>query len=325
MTNSMEKSSMRAATTDGFMINRHLHVKDTDLPKPAANEVLVKIAATSVNPKDWKLNTVISSLIPGIGSLRPFIIGDDLSGEIVELGSGVTEFEVGDKVYGMDMRLRTAAAAEYAVINTKRIAIKPNNISHTAAAVVPLAALTAYQAYLKGNLREGQRVLIIGASGGVGTFAVQIAKAMGAEVTAVCSGRNTELVKSLGADHLIDYTKEEFQNRDESFDMVFDVTSYETPQSCASLLRDGGVFITTMGYLKPIVFTGLSKLSLGGKKAKIVMVESYTNHLDAIRTMIEAGDVKPIIDSEFALTEIDQAYERSKSGRARGKIAINVA
>lgn len=317
--------SMKAATTEGFITKSHLLVKETRLPKPAANEVLVKIAATSVNPKDWKLNTNISSLIPGIGSLRPFIIGDDLSGEVVELGSAVTEFSVGDQVYGMDMRLRTAAAAEYAVINKKRIAIKPANISHTQAAVVPLAALTAYQAYLKGNLQQGQRLLIIGASGGVGTFAVQIAKAMGAEITAVCSGRNSELVKSLGADHLIDYTQEDFQSREEDFDMVFDVTSYETPQSCASLLKEGGVFVTTMGYLKPIVFTGFAKLSPNKKKAKIVMVESYTEHLNAIREMIEKGEVTPIIDSEFSLAEIDKAYQRSKSGRARGKIAINVA
>ena len=244
---------MKAATTRGFGSNTRLIVAEADKPSPGPNDVLIEVYASSVNPKDWKLNTNISSMIPKVGPFAgTHIIGDDLSGVVVEVGSEVSNFEVGDEVYGMDMRLRTAACAQYAVIAQQRIGKKPQNISFTEAATVPLAALTALQAFQLGEVKKGTRLLIIGASGGVGTFAVQIGKAMGAEVVGVCSGKNAELVKQLGADSVIDYTQGDFTKGEDSFDVVFDATAFESLSSCTSLMKDDGVFISTAGHGKAL-------------------------------------------------------------------------
>ena len=315
------KKFMKAATVKGFGSTAKVVVAENKKPKPGKHDVLVKVYCSSVNPKDWKLNKVMTSLVPDVG-IRPFIIGDDLSGMVVETGSEVTEFEVGDEVYGMDMRLRTNACAEYAKIATKRIAKKPRNISHVEAGVSPLAALTALQGFKTANLKSGQRILIIGASGGVGTYAVQIAKAWGAEVTAVCSYRNVDLVKSLGADQIIDYTKEDFTKNEDSFDVIFDATSYESAKTCASLMKEGGVFVTTFGQSKGFYSAIISKLLPVKHKTKSVTVESYTDHLNELTEMFEKGKLKTILDSEVSFENIDKAYQRSISGMAKGKIAI---
>ena len=316
---------MRAATTSGFGPGSSLVVGETSKPRPGPHDVLVEVHASSVNPKDWKLNKPLTSFTPNIGKLRPFIIGDDLSGVVVAKGAQVSGFEVGDEVYGMDMRLRTAACAEFARIAAKRVSKKPANLSHKEAAAVPLAALTALQAFRLADLGAGKRALIIGASGGVGTFAVQIAKALGAEVTGVCSTRNIELVKSLGADAVIDYTAGDYRTKSDNFDMVFDVTAYETPHSCRTLLKKSGTFVTTSGHAGAMLGNLRARLTPGAPKSTSIWVESYTRDLDTLREMIESGKVKPILDSEYPLEEINAAYERSKSGRARGKIVIRIA
>ena len=315
---------MRAATVQGFGANAQLVVGETARPAVGPDDVLVRVHASSVNPKDWKINKPLTTLVPPIVGLRPFIIGDDLSGVVVEKGANVRDFKVGDEVYGMDMRLRTSACAEFARIATRRIAIKPANISHREAAVLPLAALTALQSFRLGKLAPGNRVLIIGASGGVGTLAVQIAKALDAEVTAVCSGRNVERVRSLGADHVLDYTAGDYLAGCRDFDTVFDVTSYETPRSCSHALRDGGVFVTSMGNATALATGLLAPITPGAARSAVVRVESYTRDLDTIREMVESGRVRPVIDSEFPLSRINEAYERSRTGRARGKIAIYI-
>jgi NADPH:quinone reductase-like Zn-dependent oxidoreductase len=314
---------MKAATVKGFASTSKVVVAETNRPKLDKHDVLVKVYCSSVNPKDWKLNKAFTALVPDLG-VRPFILGDDLSGVVVETGSEVTEFEVGDEVYGMDMRLRTNACAEYAKIAAKRIARKPESISHVEAGVTPLAALTALQGFKVANLEEGQKILIIGASGGVGTYAVQIAKAFDAEVSAVCSYRNVDLVTSLGADHVIDYTKEDFTQNEDCFDVIFDATSYESAKTCASLLKEGGVFVTTFGQSKGLRSAIISRLLPLKHKTKSVSVESYTGHLNELTELFEQGKLKAIIDSEHSFEDIDEAYQRSKSGRAKGKIAIKV-
>ena len=314
---------MKAATVKGYGSNAKVVVGETEKPSPGKHDVLVQVHCSSVNPKDWKLNKKFTQLIPDIG-IRPFIIGDDLSGVVVEKGSEVTEFEVGDEVYGMDMRLRTNACAEFATIATERIARKPANVSHVEAGVTPLAALTALQGFKLAKLSEGQRILIIGASGGVGTYAVQIAKAWGAEVTAVCSHRNLELVASLGADHVIDYTEENFTSKEESFDVIFDATSYESAKTCASLLKEGGVFVTTFGQSKGLNAAIMSKWLPVKHKTLSVTVESYTDDLNELTALFEAGQLKTVLDSEVVFEDIDEAYQRNMSGRAQGKIAIKV-
>lgn len=315
---------MRAATTSGFGPNSRLVVGETERPVPGPHDVLVQVHVSSVNPKDWKLNKPIASFVPDVAGLRPFIIGDDLSGVVVERGAEVTEFEVGDEVYGMDMRLRTAACAEFAKIATRRIARKPANLSHTEAGVAPLAALTALQGLRKGDLQPGGHVLVIGASGGVGTYAVQIAKALGARVTGVCSTRNLELVNSLGADAVIDYTAGDYRTREEDFDIVFDVTSYESPRSCRKLMKKEGAFISTGGHAGAVLGVLRARLTPGGPKAALIRVESHTRDLDTLRGMFESGRLRSVIDSAYPLSEIDAAYARSRTGHARGKIAIVV-
>jgi NADPH:quinone reductase-like Zn-dependent oxidoreductase len=316
---------VKAATTIGFGPRARLIIKDVKKPKIGVNDVLVKVHASSVNPKDWKLNYNISSLVPKVGSLSSFhIIGDDLAGVIVERGSNVSNFKVSDKVYGMDMRLRTAACGEYACIATKRIALMPNNISFNEAAAVPLAALTALQAFQMGSVSDGSKVLVIGASGGVGTFAIQIAKAMGAEVTGVCSGKNIDLVTSLGADKVIDYTQGDFKSEDNNFDLVFDATAYESLTTCASLMAEDGLFVSTAGHGKALFNAYRPHFFMGNKSAKPVWVESYTSDLEVLKDFIESGAVTPVIDSVHQIANIEDAYTRNKTGRSRGKVIIQV-
>lgn len=316
---------MKAATTRGFGPKAVLVIGDTDKPKVNPNEVLVEVHASSVNPKDWKLNTNISSIVPSLGIFpKLHIIGDDLSGVVVGKGTKVKHFEIGDEVYGMNMGLRTAACAEYAVINQKRICKKPSNLSYSEAASAPLAALTALQAFQLGEVKDGSKVLIIGASGGVGTFAVQIAKAMGAQVTGVCSGKNTALVKSLGADETIDYTERDFINDESDFDTVFDATAYQSLSSCSSLMNENGIYVSTGGNGTALLELVRDTIIPSTQKAKSVWVDANPSDLATLKDYFEQGKIKPIIDSEYGLEDIEQAYARSKTGRSVGKIVINI-
>ena len=312
---------MKAIVLSGVGAKRFV-VVDKPKPVPGDGQLLVKVEAASVNPKDWKLNTKLAGLMALFGTARAKpVLGDDLAGTVAEVGAGVTKFKVGDRVYGMDMRLRTVSLAEYAVIDEIRLAPMPSNLSFTEAAAYPLAAQTALQGLRQGGAKEGSEVLIIGASGGVGTFAVQIAKALGCRVTAVCSGRNQELVSSLGADVVIDYTKGDFKKDAGPFDVIFDVTSYETPGSCRDLMKDNGHFISTMGHAKASFATRLANK----ERASIVQVESWRDDLDQLTAWTEAGQLKPIIDSIYPFDQAQQAYQASQAGRARGKIVIEVS
>ncbi len=316
---------MKAATTRGIFANTSLITRSTQRPTVGVNDVLVEVHASSVNPKDWKLNTIISSLTPKLGALAKInIIGDDLAGVVVEKGAHVSDFAIGDEVYGMDMRLRTAACAEYAVISEKSIAHKPKNMSFAEAASVPLAALTALQAFYLGGVQQGSKVLVIGASGGVGTFAVQIGKAMGAHITGVCSGKNSELVAGLGAEKVIDYTRSDFLQETDDYDVVFDVTAYQSLSSCSSLMAEQGVFISTAGHGKALFNTYRPHFSQGTKTAKAIWVKSRNEDLDKLKTFIEGGLVNAVIDSAFTLDNIQQAYVQSQTGRSKGKVVILV-
>ncbi|PCI49274.1 MAG: alcohol dehydrogenase [Moraxellaceae bacterium] len=316
---------MKAATTQGFGFNSVLVVEDTSKPKVGPKEVLVEVYGSSVNPKDWKLNQNLSSFTPRLGGIiKPFIMGDDLAGVVVEKGAKVVGFELGDRVYGMNMGLRTAACAEYAAIGEHQIAAMPNSLSFIEAGTIPLAGLTALQGLNIGKLKEGQKVLVIGASGGVGTFAVQIAKAIGAEVTGVCSDRNIELVKGLGADAVIDYTSRDYLSEAADYDLVFDTTSYFSLSLCESLLKDDGIYVTTVGGGKAYLNLIKDNIIFNRQKSKFVLVKSNTSDLNVLRKYIDEGQLKPVLDGEYPLEEIHQAFARSKTGRAAGKIAIQV-
>ena len=260
-------------------------------------------------------------------NLRPsntWVLGDDLAGIIVEKGSMVKQFEVGDEVYGMSMNFRTGSCAEFAAISHDCIAQKPVNLRYAEAASVPLAGLTALQALSLGNVNEYSNILIIGASGGVGTFAVQIAKAMGAYVTGVCSGKNSDLVLSLGADEVIDYTKRSFIDEEHDFDVVIDATSFESLFSCSSILKEDGIYVTTAGFAHSILTFFAAKYRPGKQRSKKTWVNSNTKDLEKLRYYLESGQVVPVLDSEYSLSEISKSYARSKTGRAVGKIVINI-
>lgn len=316
-----DSNNMKAITTSGWGLKPQLVIENRPSPAPGPDDVLVRVHAASVNPKDWKLNLTASILATPLlrQRIRP-LFGDDLAGDVIGVGANVKDFKVGDKVYGMDMRLRTASLAEEAVIHQNCIAPMPNNLSYKEAAAMPLAALTALQGLRLGNTQEGTNVLLIGASGGVGTYAVQIAKALGARVTAVCSGRNTELVKELGADKTIDYTVDDFRESAGPFDVVFDIASYDTPRSCSKLMGDQGIFISTFGHAPGLVSTALPL----NRRVKNVTVKSRRKDLETLKSMAESGLLRSIIDSEFPLEKSQAAYERSRTGRAQGKIVIIV-
>ncbi len=316
---------MKAIIATGRGLKTRLTLADIPGPgQPGPDDVLVEVHAASVNPKDWKLNLPLAALTrPFRGKRLRALFGDDLAGIVREVGSSVTDFAVGDAVYGMDMRLRTASLAERTLIDRHCIAKKPDSLSFIEAAAMPLAAQTALQGLRKGQAKAGSRVLVIGASGGVGTFAVQIARAMGCHVTGVCSADNAGLMVELGADEVIDYTRGDYRRKAGSFDLVFDVVSKESPRSCAGLLDPQGRFVSTGGSAGAMLGTPLYRLL--GKNAASMMVQSRREDLETLAGMVDKGQLRPVIDSEFDLADADAAYRRSRSGRCRGKVVIRVA
>jgi NADPH:quinone reductase-like Zn-dependent oxidoreductase len=301
-----------------------------DCPKPKAKpyEVLIEVHATSVNPSDWKIIPFLK-LLPGIkGPFRPVILGQDVSGVVVEVGRFVKNFKKGDSVYSFNFTLG-GAYAEYIAIASSMVAHKPSNMTYEEAAAVPEAALTAWQALLKlAKMKSGDQVLVIGASGGVGSYGVQIAKALGASVTGVCSTTNIELVKTLGADQVIDYKKEKFNDILTGYDIVFDCVGNESLQSCASILKSDGIYITTLPnpktsvemlttHLKPPVFENQ-------QKSITVFTVPGGSKLEEIRSLIEAGKVRSLVDKVYPLEQATQAHDYSKQGRTKGKIVLKV-
>lgn len=301
-----------------------------DCPKPKAKpyEVLIEVHATSVNPSDWKIIPFLK-LLPGIkGPFRPVILGQDVSGVVVEVGRFVKNFKKGDSVYSFNFTLG-GAYAEYIAIASSMVAHKPSNMTYEEAAAVPEAALTAWQALLKlAKMKSGDQVLVIGASGGVGSYGVQIAKALGASVTGVCSTTNIELVKNLGADQVIDYKKEKFNDILTGYDIVLDCVGNESLQSCASVLKSDGIYITTLPnpktsvemlttHLKPPVFENQ-------QKSITVFTVPGGSKLEEIRSLIEAGKVRSLVDKVYPLEQATQAHDYSKQGRTKGKIVLKV-
>lgn len=294
-----------------------------DIPRPiiSTKKILVKVHATSVNPVDWKIRSG-KNKIPGFKF--PKIPGSDISGEIVEVGKAVTRFKPGDFVYGMLFPFSGGACAEYAAIPEKNAAQKPKNISFLEAATVPIAGLAALQALRNhGKIQSGNRVLINGASGGVGSFAVQIAKVYGAEVTAVTSKRNMEFVKSLGADHVLDYSSDDFTKSRSNFNIIFDAVANRSFAECKSALSSRGAYITTLPSLATI-FQLFTTVIFGGKQVRLLNVWPRSADLDLLREWLEDGKIHPCIDRTFLLSQTSEAHAYSETGHARGKIVILV-
>ena len=300
-----------------------LQFKDVEKPVPADNEVLIKVYAASANPLDWhsmRGAPFLARVEFGLQKPRDPRLGADVAGRVEAVGKNVTQFQIGDEVFGDIFK---GSFAEYACTSEKLLAAKPVNSSYEAAAAVPVAALTALQGLRdKGQIRSGQKVLINGASGGVGTFAVQIAKSYGTEVTGVCSTRNLDLVRSIGADHVIDYTKEDFTNNGQRYDLIFDTIGNLSVSGCQRALSPNGICaiagFTTMFHLFQVML-------LGGKKVGMMeTAKADKKDLLFIKELIDAGKVVPVIDRTYKLHETAEAIRYLETSRARGKVVITV-
>ena len=308
-----------------------LDVEAVEKPEPAADEVLVKVHAASVNPLDWHYmrgSPYVMRLMSGIGKPADTRLGVDFAGTVEAVGDAVTRFEPGDEVFGG----ASGAFAEYVTVReTAAVALKPANVSAEEAATVSIAAITALQALRdKGRLEPGQKVLINGASGGVGTFAVQIAKALGAEVSGVCSTRNVDMVRSIGADHVIDYKKENYTESDRRYDLIVDMVGNHSPRKNLGVLEPDGTLVLVGGakgnWIGPLMgpLQAMMLSPFVDQRIETFVARLYQEDLAALAAFMEKQAVTPVIDRRFPLRDVASAIEYSESGRARGKIIVNV-
>jgi NADPH:quinone reductase-like Zn-dependent oxidoreductase len=303
-----------------------LQLMEVEKPSPKDNEVLVKIYASSANPADWHLmraEPFLARLENGLLKPKNTKLGADVAGRVEAVGRNVIQFKLGDEVFGEMPLNELGAFAEYVCANEDALALKPARLTFEQAAAVPLAAFTALQGLRnKGHIQLGQKVLINGAAGGVGTFAVQIAKSFGTEVTGVCSTRNLDMVRSIGADHVIDYTKEDFTRTGERYDLIFDAVGNRSVADYKRALSPNGICAVAG-------FTNLSRLFqvmlLGGKK--IGMMETAKGNkkdLLFLKELLEAGKIVPVLDRSYPLSEVPEAIRYLETGHAQGKVVITV-
>ena len=312
-----------------------LEVKDIKKPEPNDEQVLIKVHAAAVNPYDWHFIRgtpyVMRMMIGGLRKPKEPRVGVDYAGEVEAVGKNVTRFKPGDAVFGN----RTGAFAEYLCARADRtLALKPANVTFQQAAGVPLAGVTALQGLRDhGKVQPGQKVLINGASGGVGTFAVQIAKSFGAEVTGVCSTRNLDLVRSLGADHVIDYTKESFTKSDQRYDVILDNVGTQPLSGFRRVLKPNGICVMIGGggpndgrwvgaMARPIKAMVMSPFI--SQKIGMMMAQGNKDDLTTLADLMQSGKVTPVIDRVYPLSEIRDAIRYLEQGHARGKVIIIV-
>lgn len=300
-----------------------LAYREAAMPKARGNQIVVKIAASSLNPHDWKYVETLKRLHALHLPLPALTLGHDLAGTVVETGSKVTRFKAGDEVFAMSMT--TGAFGEYLALDQRTAAFKPKNLSHREAAGLPMVTLTAWHAFMLAKLHPGDQVLIAGGSGGVGSHAVQIARAKGAQVTAICSTANAALVASLGAARIVDYTREDPLALGPRFDVVFDTVGTYSPLSVKRVLAPGGRFVSIVNSAANIVATFASRVpGVPLSRTTTFVALPIGRHLEEIGRLVEAGAVRPVIDREFPIADIDAAIAYSKTGRARGKIVLSI-
>ncbi|HEY5408245.1 MAG TPA: NADP-dependent oxidoreductase [Ginsengibacter sp.] len=294
-----------------------LKYEDAPKPKPGADEVVIKVFATSVNPIDWKIR---EGHAKGKFPIKfPLIPGWDVSGEIDEVGSNILNFRKGDEVYSRPDPTKNGTYAEYVVVKANLINLKPQSIDHEKAAAVPLAGLTAWQALFDyGKLQQGQKVLIHAASGGVGTFAVQFAKWKGAYVIGTTSKENMDFVKKLGADKVIDYKNEKFEEKLKNIDLVIDLIGGDTQKRSLKVIKRGGRLITTV-QVENQEATKEKNIHIEG-----FLAQSLPEELEQIKQLIDSGKVKPVVSKIMPLKDAAKAQKLSEKGHTRGKIVLQV-
>lgn len=320
---------MRAAVIDGYGGSDRLQVREVSEPgEPGPGQVRLLVRAAGINPVDWKMRR---------GSLRfvmparfPLILGYDLAGEVEAVGPEVTRFQPGDRVYGLTEPRQGGSYAERALVRDSALALLPESLSFEEGAALPVAGLTALQALRdKGELAAGETVVINGAAGGVGHLAVQIAVILGADVTGVCSHRNLDFVRSLGAHEAIDYEEEDFAGRDGAWDVVFDAVGTRSYQDCEpSLSTGGGIYVTTEVGPRPFlnaVFTSLSGLFGQKKRARWITLGQKDKDLEFLARLAAQGRVRPELQEVFPLERIRAAHDLSETGRVRGKLVARLS
>jgi NADPH:quinone reductase-like Zn-dependent oxidoreductase len=329
--NGAATAAPRAPVMTAFVYERYgppetLRVAQVDKPAPDAGDVLVKVLATSVNAADWHClrgKPLFSRATLGLRRPKHRILGVDIAGRVEAVGSGVTRFQPGDEVYANLLDHGYGGFAEYVSAPVDVVSVKPANLSFEEAAAVPMAAVTALQGLRHhGDIRPGQNVLINGASGGVGTFAVQIATSYGAEVTGVTSTRNLDLVRSLGADHVVDYTTTDVVGSGRRYDLILDTVGNLSVPDLRRALAGGGT-AAVIGFISVAKLIGVSLR--GGKDIAMVQAHVTTKDLDLLSKLIEAGTVRPAIDRRYPFAQLPAAIAYLEQGHAKGKVVVAVA
>ncbi len=309
-----------------------LRLQEVAKPAPKDDEVLIRIHAASINARDWRFmraTPFFIRLVPG-GFLQPKnkILGTDVAGRVETVGRHVKQFKPGDEVFGCLSRYGGSTFAVYVCAGENEIALKPTNLSFEQAAAVPLAAITALQGLRdKGNIQPGQKVLINGASGGVGTFAVQIAKSFGAEVTGVCSTRNLEMVRSLGADHVIDYKKADFTQNGQQYDLILAVNGYHPISDYLRALTSEGVHVVAGGSMVQLFQAARNTKRMsktGRQKTYIVSLERNKKDLVFVKELLESGKIMPVIDGCYPLSKTPEAFWYFEKVHPKGKVVITM-
>jgi NADPH:quinone reductase-like Zn-dependent oxidoreductase len=326
---------MRAAVRDRYgSPERVVEVREIDKPVPSDEELLVRVVAASLNVVDWYGVTgrpYVGRSSMGLRKPKEERLGVDYAGTVEAVGKNVTEFQPGDEVFGA----RTGALAEYVAARADRaIVLKPASVTFEQASTVAVAGVTALQGLRdKGELQPGQKVLVNGASGGVGTFAVQIAKALGGEVTGVCSTRNVEMVRSLGADHVVDYTQEDYTRSDRRYDVLLDVAGSRSLAACKRVLVPNARFVV-VGGPKSNRLLGLGPLGhvagsflqglWSSRKVSFFIAKLNKEDMEILRDLLDTGKVTPLIDRRYALSEVAEAFEYMGEGHCRSKIVVTM-
>ena len=319
---------MKAAIYTKYGGPEVLQIKEIEKPAPKDDEVLIKIYAVSINDWDWGLlhGDFINRLLNGFTKPKRKILGSDIAGQIETVGKNVTKFKTGDNVYG-DLSGQWGGFAEYTCAGEKKLALKPSGMSFQEAAAIPQAAMLAVQGLIdKGNIHPGQRLLINGAGGGVGTFAVQIAKLYGIEVTGVDCTSKLDMLRSMGFDHVIDYTQEDFTKNLQCYDLILDVKTNRSMFDYIRVLSRNGVYITVGGSLPRLLqalFLG-PLISLISKKHIRIVALKTNKDLLYMSDLFEAGKINPVIDGSYQLHEVSDAFRLFGKGEHKGKIVITV-
>lgn len=323
---------MNAITYDRYGSPDVLKCGETAKPAPADDEVLIKVRAASVNPYDWHFMRgepyLVRIAAGGLRKPKDSRLGADVAGEIESVGRNITQFKPGDGVFGSCK----GAFAEYACASESKLVMKPDNVTFEQAASVPIAAFTALQGLRdKGHIQPGQKVLINGAAGGVGTFAVQIAKSFGAEVTGVCSTRNMEMVRSIGADQVVDYIQEDFTNSAPRYDVILDCVGNHPFSECRRVLNPGGIHLTVGGTTDNWMIGPLARaikaLVLSwfvSQKPVMVLAKPSKEDLAIMAELVATKKVTPVIDRSYTLREVPDAIRYLEQGHAQGKVVITV-